>query len=94
MDRVETPDIQSLEHWENQLQSFQGVFQGSLHLLVDVELAGILGKGINKVHLWGDVQQGVAPGLDQRRDQCEVNGGGFDCFAEIGLRRFEKGIGT
>ena len=50
-----------------------------------VELVGVLGQGVEEVHLGGDVQQGVATGLDQGSDELQVDAGGLDGLLEVGL---------
>ena len=50
-----------------------------------VKLVGILGQSIEEIHLGGNVHQGVASALDQRRHQLQVHLGGVDGRLQVGF---------
>ena len=93
MNRLIGPLRERFQHGKDRLKSLKRVRLIGLHLLVAIELVGVFGQRVEKVHLGGDVQPGVAPGLHQGGDELQVDAGGLDGLPQIGLGPGVKVLG-
>ena len=65
--------VQPLQYRKDRPEHFQRGFLVGLHLLADKQLGGVVGQGVDKVQLLGNIPKDLTPGLQQAGQQLGVH---------------------
>ena len=90
MDGVRRPVGQLLQHGNGGLQHGFADLGIGLGFLVGEEVDAVFRAGVEEIHLFGDLRQLFAAGLQQTRDGGNIEIA-LDALADVGLRHLGKG---